>query len=59
MDKPHSCPFCGENGRVVVDSGGYRVCCEKCFANSRLSTSEEAAIKVWNKRFKGVRYEKQ
>jgi len=45
------CPFCGGNGKITTDGGGFRVCCEKCFASAQLSVDQEAATDTWNKRY--------
>lgn len=44
------CPFCGGKGRMTTDSGGFKVCCEKCFASAQLSVDQESASNAWNKR---------
>lgn len=35
---------------MTTDGGGFRVCCEKCFASAQLSVDQEAASNTWNKR---------
>lgn len=46
------CPFCGGNGKLITEKGGYRICCERCFAGVRLSTDRISATKAWNERLR-------
>ena len=36
---------------MTTDDGGFRVCCEKCFASAQLSADQKAATNTWNRRY--------
>ena len=44
------CPHCGGKARIVGDLGGYRACCDLCFAQTGLATTPEEALERWNRR---------
>ncbi|KMZ43966.1 MULTISPECIES: ParB N-terminal domain-containing protein [Bacillales] len=55
-----ACPFCGNDAKVIEDSGGVRVSCETCFASSRIAVDRGSAVQAWNMRYlnKTVREER-